>query len=108
MAEDVFQVNHRHFIFTIDERLRNLFLRHREMLKEFMDEAVRVVQEHFEKKHKVRPGIIAGLHTFGSRLNFNPHVHMLVTMGGMAEDGSWKTYIRRRRIHQAAHPSHTG
>jgi hypothetical protein len=92
MAEDVFQVNHRHVIFTIDERLRNLFLKHREMLKEFMDEAVGVVQEHFEKKHKVRPGIIAGLHTFGSRLNFNPHVHMLVTMGGMAEDGSWKTY----------------
>lgn len=92
MAEDVFQVNHRHMIFTIDEGLRDIFLRHREMLKKFMDEAVRVVQEHFEKKHKVRPGIIAGLHTFGSRLNFNPHVHMLVTMGGMKEDGSWKTY----------------
>lgn len=92
MSEDVFQVNHRHVIFTIDERLRNIFLRHREMLKEFMDEAVRVVQEHFEKKHKVTPGIIAGLHTFGSRLNFNPHVHMLVTMGGMTGNGEWKTY----------------
>ncbi|WP_415837206.1 transposase, partial [Paenibacillus phoenicis] len=27
--------------------------------------------------------MVAGLHTFGARLNFNPHVHMLVTMGGM-------------------------
>lgn len=92
MAEDVFQVNHRHMIFTIDEGLRESFLKHREMLKEYMDEAVRIVHEHFEQKHKVRPGIIAGLHTFGSRLNFNPHVHMLVTMGGMAKDGSWKNY----------------
>jgi len=92
MAEEVFQVNHRHVIFTIDEGLRDIFLRHREMLKEFMDEAVRIVQEHFEKKHKVIPGIIAGLHTFGSRLNFNPHVHMLVTMGGMTANGEWKTY----------------
>jgi hypothetical protein len=46
-----------------------------------MDEAVGVLQQWFEKKFKVTPGIIAGLHTFGSRLNFNPHVHMLVTMG---------------------------
>lgn len=92
MAEDVFQVNHRHMIFTIDEGLREIFMKHREMLKDFMDEAVRVVQEHFEKKHKVTPGVIAGLHTFGSKLNFNPHVHMLVTMGGMTENGEWKTY----------------
>ncbi|WP_415783310.1 transposase, partial [Alkalicoccus chagannorensis] len=32
------------------------------------------------------------LHTFGSRLEFNPHVHMLVTMGGVSKDGKWKTY----------------
>jgi hypothetical protein len=45
------------------------------MLKESMDEAVGVIQKWFEKKCKVTPAIIAGLHTFGSRLNFNPHVH---------------------------------
>ncbi|XJZ27405.1 transposase [Bacillota bacterium Lsc_1132] len=92
LSEDVFQVNHRHVIFTIDEGLRNIFLKHREFLKEFMDEAVGIVQQWFEKKFKVTPGIIAGLHTFGSRLNFNPHVHMLVTMGGMKKNGEWKTY----------------
>jgi hypothetical protein len=45
-----------------------------------------------KKKHKVTPAIVAGLHTFGSRLNFNPHEHMLVTMGGMKANGEWKTY----------------
>lgn len=39
----------------------------------FIDEAVRLVKEFFEKKHKVVPGIIVGLHTLGSRMNFNPH-----------------------------------
>ena len=93
LEQDVFQVNHRHVVFTIDEGLREVFLLHREkLLKAFMDEAVRVIKEHFEKKHKVTPGIIAGLHTFGSRLNYNPHVHMLVTMGGMKGNGEWKTY----------------
>jgi hypothetical protein len=92
LLEDVFQVQHRHVVFTIDEGLWNVFLLHRKLLKEFMDEAVRIIKEHFEKKHKITPGIIAGLHTFGSRLNFNPHVHMLVTMGGMKANGEWKTY----------------
>jgi hypothetical protein len=92
MAEDVVQVNHRHVVLTIDEGLREIFERYRFLLKEFMDEAVRIVQDYFKQKYKVTPGIIAGLHTFGSRLNFNPHVHMLVTMGGMKETGEWKTY----------------
>jgi Putative transposase/Transposase zinc-binding domain len=92
LVEDVLQVHHRHVVFTIDEGLRDVFLLHRKLLKPFMDEAVRLVKEYFEKKMKVTPGIIAGLHTFGSRLNFNPHVHMLVTMGGMKANGEWKTY----------------
>ena len=92
MAEDVFQVNHRHVIFTIDEGLREIFLKHREMLKEFIDGAVGVILQWYKKKMNVMPGIIAGLHTFGSRLNFNPHVHMLITMGGMKENGEWKSY----------------
>lgn len=25
-------------------------------------------------------------------MNFNPHVHMLVTMGGMKKEGEWKKY----------------
>src|SRR5690606_38169353 len=83
MSEDVFQVNHRHVVFTIDEGLWEIFLLHRKLLKPYMDEAVKLIKSYFEKKLKVTPGIIAGLHTFGSRLHFNPHVHMLVTMGGM-------------------------
>ncbi|MEK0317426.1 IS91 family transposase [Cohnella sp. 56] len=92
LLDDVLQVHHRHVVFTIDEGLWDVFLVHRDLLKSYMDEAVRVVQAYFQKKRKVTPGIIAGLHTFGSRLNFNPHVHMLVTMGGMKKNGEWVTY----------------
>lgn len=88
LEEEVFQVNHRHVIMTIDEGLWDILKKHRNLLKEFMDEAVRIVKEYFEKKHKVTPVIIAGLHTFGSRMNFNPLVHML----GMKKSGKWKSY----------------
>lgn len=92
LTEDVLQVNHRHVIFTIDEGLRDVFLLHRHLLKDLMDEAARIISEFFKKKAKVTPGIIAGLHTFGSRVNFNPHVHMLVTMGGLTKKGKWEQY----------------
>lgn len=45
-----------------------------------MDADAKVIMEFFQRKAKVTPGIIAGLHTFGSRANFNPHVHMLDSM----------------------------
>ncbi|MNY75582.1 hypothetical protein D3C86_2148990 [compost metagenome] len=48
--EDLFQVNHSHAVFTIDEGLWSVFLLYRKMLKEFMVEAVRMIKEHFEKK----------------------------------------------------------
>jgi len=92
MAEDVLQVNHRHVVFTIDEGLRIIFRKYRQLLKPLMDEAVGIIQGWFKKKFKITPGIIAGLHTFGARMNFNPHVHMLVSMGGMKINGEWKVY----------------
>jgi len=92
LSDEVLQVNHRHVIMTIDEGLRDVFLLHRHLLKDLMDEAAKLIQNYFKKKAKVTPGIIMGLHTFGSRVNFNPHVHMLVTMGGMTKKGEWKGY----------------
>ena len=92
MAEDVLQVNHRHVVFTIDEGLREIFQRHRQLLKPLMDEAVGIIQDWFKDRFKITPGIIAGLHTFGAQMNFNPHVHMLVSMGGMKINGEWKVY----------------
>jgi hypothetical protein len=51
LTEEAFQVNHRHVVMTIDEGLRDIFLKHRGLLKEFMNEGVRLVKEYFEKKH---------------------------------------------------------
>lgn len=92
IADDMYHTIHRHIVFTIDEGLRDLFLLHREeLLKGLMDEAANVVKAYFRKK-RITPGIIAGLHTFGSQLEFNSHVHMIVTMGGLTDGGKWVDY----------------
>jgi hypothetical protein len=33
------------------------------------------------------PGMVAVIQTFGDRINFHPHIHILVTEGGRAPDG---------------------
>lgn len=92
VSEDRYHTIHRHIVFTIDEGARKLFPLHRkELLKGLMDEAANVVQMYFRKK-RITPGIIAGLHTFGSELEFNPHVHMIVTIGGLSDSGEWENY----------------
>ena len=37
------------------------------------------------------PGIIQVLHTWGQELNFHPHVHCIVSGGGLSPDGKLKT-----------------
>ena len=36
------------------------------------------------------PGITAVLHTWTRQLEYHPHIHFLVTGGGLAPDGSWR------------------
>ena len=93
-ANDLFTVTHRHVIFTIDEGLREIFLKEKyrkELLKGLMDEAARILLDFF-RKHHIQAGVVATLHTFGSQLEYNPHVHLAVTMGGLTKDGKWKDY----------------
>src|SRR5262249_48629889 len=37
-----------------------------------------------------QPGILAALHTWSQTLVLHPHVHCLVTGGGLTADGQWK------------------
>jgi len=37
-----------------------------------------------------KPGILSALHTWGRQLNLHPHVHCLVTGGGLTASGEWK------------------
>jgi hypothetical protein len=38
-----------------------------------------------------RPGLLAVLHTWTRALLYHPHVHVLVSAGGLAPDGTWRT-----------------
>ena len=39
---------------------------------------------------KFVPGVVCVLHTFGRPLEWNPHIHCLITEGGFSDDGFWR------------------
>jgi hypothetical protein len=48
-------------------------------------------------KHVLQIGSIAILHTFNGKLEFNSHIHTIVTTGGLSRDGVWinSVYVKR-------------
>ncbi|NSW89360.1 MAG: transposase [Firmicutes bacterium] len=89
-AENMYDIPHRHIMFTLPEEMWEIFLRRRDLLKDLMDISVDLLQDWFKKREKVEVGMMVGLHTFGATMNFNPHVHVLLTEGGLTNDGRMK------------------
>lgn len=82
-------VPHRQVVFTIPRMLRIFFKYNRKLLGELCLCALRTLIRYFElvAGKDVMPGVIAAIQTFGTRINFHPHLHFLVTEGGVDVTG---------------------
>jgi hypothetical protein len=82
-------VPHRQVVFTIPRMLRIFFKYNRRLLGELCRCALRSLIRHFEiaAESELMPGVIAAIQTFGTRINFHPHLHFLVTEGGVDKAG---------------------
>jgi hypothetical protein len=79
-----------HAVVTVPSELRGLFLRHQKLLYGLlMRISAQAVKELCsEKRHLgALPGILSVLHTWNGQLGHHPHVHMLITAGGITPDG---------------------
>jgi len=90
VVENMYEIAHRHIMFTVPEELWEIFLRRRDLLKDLMDISYELLNKWFREKEKLEVGMMVGLHTFGATMNFNSHVHVMVTEGGMTKDGTMK------------------
>lgn len=101
------KIKHRHIVFTIPEELRNLFLIDRSRLNLLFDSVSETFNwifnpSSFQNKQRRKPihkrnkkisrvnkdsclvpGFIGVLHTYGRDLKWNPHIHVLITEGGL-------------------------
>ncbi len=86
-------VAHAQWVFSLPKMLRPYFLFHRELLAELARLAYETVREMMAAavdEPDARPGMVAVIQTFGSSLNWNPHIHTIVTRGVFLGDGSWQ------------------
>lgn len=93
MANQLVAVRHRHCVFTIPEDLRHFFKDDRSLLDCLFTAVQSVVLRMFLKENKSKnftPGFICVLHTFGRPLEWNPHIHCLISEGGHSDDGEWR------------------
>ena len=84
---------HRHCVFTIPEELRHFFLEDRSLLNCLFSAVNSVVSRMFfnmNKSEAFTPGFICVLHTFGRSLQWNPHIHCLITEGGSGNKTPWR------------------
>jgi hypothetical protein len=82
-------VPHRQVVFTIPKMLRVFFKFKRKLLGDLCRCAVRSLLLYFQALAgtALEPGIVAVIQTFGDRINLHPHLHLLVTEGGVDEAG---------------------
>lgn len=92
-AGELLPVRYFHVVFTVPEALREPLRRNQTALcgalMRAAAEAIRALAAD-PKYLGATPGILACLHTWGRTLVWHPHVHCLVTAGGVTADGVWR------------------
>ena len=85
---------HRHIVFTIPHQLHALWLYNTAALIDVLFKATRDTLMALCQDPKylgATPAFISALHTWGRSLSLHPHIHCLITEGGVDENGEWRS-----------------
>ena len=80
-----------HLVATVPEELRAVFLKHQKFLYGLLLNVVSTELIALARERRfigATPAVLAVLHTWNGRLGFHPHVHLLVSSGGVSDDGT--------------------
>lgn len=96
-AEAILPISHFHGVFTLPEDLRPLARRHsREIYDALFRCTSDTLLEMGQSRLGVRLGLTLVLHTWTRDLRYHPHVHVLVTAGGLTFDGKSFRHLRKK------------
>lgn len=88
--ERLLPVDYFHVVFTLPEQLQPLALKNRRVVYDLLFRAASQTLLHLTadpKRLGAQIGFTAVLHTWGQNLRFHPHLHCVVTGGGLSPDG---------------------
>ena len=99
--QEVLPVVYYHIVFTLPCELNDLTLRNKRVCYDllFRSASETLLDLCRDPRHMGgRPGIMAILHTWGQTMMDHPHLHCLVTGGGLSNDG--KRWVAPRKANQ--------
>lgn len=91
--EDVLDAPYFHVVFTLPEELNSLILSNQKLLYDtlYRTSSATIEELTSDSKHLgAKVGYISILHTWGSEMNFHPHIHMILLGGGLTTKNEWK------------------
>ena len=91
--KELLPINYFHVIFTIPHELNQLTYQNRKRIYDLMFESIKETLIESSKNPKnlgAKIGYIGILHTWGQTLSYHPHIHCIVTGGGLTDDKKWK------------------
>jgi len=83
---------HHHVVFTLPSELNELWRYNQTIMTNILFKAVQDTLKKFANDPKylnASPGILCALHTWGRSLSLHPHIHVLISHGGIDTLGHW-------------------
>ena len=88
MKEKLLRVPHRHVVMTLPHILLDLVKRNKkEILNILMRTSADTLKDWMMHKFGLKTGVIAVLHTYGETKQLHVHTHMIMSWGGIDNDG---------------------
>jgi hypothetical protein len=90
--QELLPIKYYHVVFTLPHELNSLVMGHRSLLFKLLFEASSQTLLSFANDAKYLgaiPGIVSVLHTWGQCLSFHPHIHCIVSGGGILAGDEW-------------------
>lgn len=89
----ILNCEHFHVVFTLDSALDRLWLANVRAMTSILFQSARDTLFELlgdDKYLGAEPGVIMARHTWGQMLGLHPHVHCLVSGGGLTSSGEWR------------------
>ncbi len=97
--KEILPVKYYHAVFTLPHQLNSLVTGNRKTMFDLLFNASSYTLLKFaadEQYLGAQPGITTVLHTWGQQLSFHPHVHCIVSGGGIDKNKKWKQAVKAK------------
>ena len=91
--EDVLDAPYFHVVFTVPQELNPLIYSNQQLLYDALYHCVSATINELtaDTKHLgAKVGYICVLHTWGSEMNYHPHIHIILLGGGLTAKNQWR------------------